>query len=255
MRRLLVYALILTAFGLGVSLTLEQGRKLPILQTVVPSLPLSAPGADSVPGVEPSDSLVENLRENLQDPLTRLFVQLILIIVVARLCGAVTMTIRQPAVIGEMIAGILLGPSLLGWLWPDVFHFVFPASSLGSLRLFSQIGVCLFMFVVGMELDLSQLKQQAQRAVLVSQMSILVPFLMGMVSALFLFSTFAVTPDLRGHERRHGLVHSRFGGGDCESQERCLSRVQYRSCAVICRRDVVLDQTTFAALDGPIITN
>jgi len=194
MRRLLVYALILTAFGLGVSLTLEQGRKLPILQTVVPSLPLSAPGADSVPGVEPSDSLVENLRENLQDPLTRLFVQLILIIVVARLCGAVTMTIRQPAVIGEMIAGILLGPSLLGWLWPDVFHFVFPASSLGSLRLFSQIGVCLFMFVVGMELDLSQLKQQAQRAVLVSQMSILVPFLMGMVSALFLFSTFAVTP-------------------------------------------------------------
>src|ERR1700722_628367 len=120
MRRLLVYALILAAFGLGISLTLKQGRKLPIPQTVVSSLPLSATEAGSVPGVEPSVSLVENLRENLQDPLTRLFVQLILIIVVARLCGALTMTIRQPAVVGEMIAGILLGPSLLGWLWPDV---------------------------------------------------------------------------------------------------------------------------------------
>jgi Kef-type K+ transport system membrane component KefB len=144
-----------------------------------------------MPGVEPSASLVENLRENLQDPLTRLFVQLILIIVVARLCGALTMMVRQPAVVGEMIAGILLGPSLLGWLWPDLFHFVFPAFSLGSLRLFSQIGVCLFMFVVGMELDVSQLKQQARTAVLVSQTSILLPFLLGMVSSLFLFTGFA----------------------------------------------------------------
>jgi Kef-type K+ transport system membrane component KefB len=90
-----------------------------------------------------------------------------------------------------MIAGILLGPSLLGWLWPDIFHFVFPASSLGALTLFSQIGVCLFMFVVGMELDLSELKQQARTAVLVSQVSILFPYLLGLVSALFLFSTLA----------------------------------------------------------------
>jgi Kef-type K+ transport system membrane component KefB len=64
-------------------------------------------------------------------------------------------------------------------------------ASLGSLRLFSQIGVCLFMFVVGMELDMSQLKQQAQTALLVSQASILFPYLLGMLSALFLFSTFA----------------------------------------------------------------
>jgi Kef-type K+ transport system membrane component KefB len=191
MQRLLLYVLILAAFGLGISLTLEQGRKLKVPQSAIPSLASTAAGADSIPGVEPSASLVENLRENLQDPLTRLFVQLILIIVAARLCGALALTIGQPAVVGEMIAGILLGPSLLGWLWPDFFHFVFPASSLGSLRLFSQIGVCLFMFVVGMEVDVKQLKQQARTAVLVSQASILFPFLLGMVSALFLFSTFA----------------------------------------------------------------
>jgi Kef-type K+ transport system membrane component KefB len=191
MRRFVLYSLILTVFGLGIWLTLEHGRTLEVPQTVVPSLRSSAPSADSLPEVGPSASLLQNLRENLQDPLTRLFVQLILIILVARLCGALTMTIRQPAVVGEMIAGILLGPSLLGWLWPGFFHFVFAASSLGSLRLLSQIGVCLFMFVVGMELDVSQLKQQARTAVLVSQTSILLPFLLGMVSSLFLFTRFA----------------------------------------------------------------
>jgi Kef-type K+ transport system membrane component KefB len=99
--------------------------------------------------------------------------------------------IRQPAVIGEMVAGILLGPSLLGWLRPDLFQFIFPSSSLGALRLFSQIGVCLFMFVVGMELDVSHLKQQARTAVLVSQVSILFPYLLGVAVSLFLFSTLA----------------------------------------------------------------
>ena len=68
---------------------------------------------------------------------------------------------------------------------------MFPANSLGSLRLFSQIGVCLFMFVVGMEMEVSHLRQQARTAVLVSQASILFPFLLGMASALFLFPAFA----------------------------------------------------------------
>jgi Kef-type K+ transport system membrane component KefB len=127
----------------------------------------------------------------LQDPLPRLFVQLILIILAARLCGAVAVMVRQPAVVGEIIAGILLGPSLLGWAWPGLFQFVFPANSLGSLRLFSQLGVCLFMFVVGMEMEVSHLWRQARTAVLVSQASILFPFLLGMTCALFLFPTFA----------------------------------------------------------------
>jgi Kef-type K+ transport system membrane component KefB len=110
---------------------------------------------------------------------------------VARLCGALARHAGQPAVIGEMIAGILLGPSLMGLLWPGFFHFVFPASSLGTLRLLSQLGVCLFMFVIGMELELDHLKQQARTAVLVSQVSILFPYSLGVLASLFLFTNLA----------------------------------------------------------------
>src|SRR6185369_8614391 len=147
--------------------------------------------ADAASAGERSSSLTGNLRENVRDPLSRLFIQVILIVLVARCCGALAVKIRQPAVIGEMIAGILLGPSLFGWLWPGAFHFVFPSASLGVLRLLSQLGVCLFMFVVGMELETSLLKQHARTAVLVSQVSILFPYLLGVVSSLFLFSSLA----------------------------------------------------------------
>src|SRR5260221_85845 len=191
MKRFLFYLLVLIAFVSGISLALKQGRKLPAPPSAMSNLQPNVSNPGGIAGVEPCASLLANLRENFQDPLTRLFVQLILIVMVARLCGMLAVRIRQPAVIGEMVAGILLGPSLLGWVWPDLFQFIFPTSSLGALRLFSQIGVCLFMFVVGMELDVSQLKQQARTAALVSQVSILFPYLLGVVVSLFLFSTLA----------------------------------------------------------------
>ncbi|HSY17825.1 MAG TPA: cation:proton antiporter [Candidatus Acidoferrales bacterium] len=189
MKSVLLYLLVLVVFGLGVALTLQQGRQLPTPPSVA-AAPAHVAAGD-LPGVEPSASLLANLHDNLQDPLPRLFLQLIVIILAARLAGALAVKCHQPAVIGEMIAGILLGPSLLGWWSPDVFHFVFPASSLGSLRLFSQLGVCLFMFVVGMELDLTELRQQARTAVLVSQINILFPYLLGVIAALFLYSSLA----------------------------------------------------------------
>ena len=194
MKTVILYLLALLVFGAGIFVTLEQGRKLGApAAPAAPAARVPAPAANpgELPGVEPSSSLLANLHDNLQDPLPRLFLQLIVIILAARLAGALAVKIHQPAVIGEMIAGILLGPSLLGWCSPAAFHFIFPATSLGSLRLFSQIGVCLFMFVVGMELDLTELKQQARTAVLVSQVSILFPYLLGVVAALFLYSSLA----------------------------------------------------------------
>ena len=187
MKKYLFQLLILLVFAAAIFTTLKQGEKLQSgrspagATTIVPA------------GLAPSPSLWNDLCRNLQDPLPRLFMQLILIIGVARLFGVLAGRIGQPAVVGEMIAGIVLGPSLFGVLSPDSFHFIFPESSFGSLRLFSQIGVCLFMFVVGMELDLEQLKERAHTALLVSQASILFPFLLGIISALFLFSGYAGT--------------------------------------------------------------
>src|SRR5438105_3642311 len=170
-----LYLLVLIIFGIGIYETIEHGQSLrPPVATQDPTQPI-APTAPTRSGLEPSASLFANLKENFQDPLSRFFLQLILIVLVARGCGTLIRLVGQPAVIGEMLAGIILGPSLLGWLSPGFFHFVFPASSLGTLRLLSQLGVCLFMFVVGMDLDLGHLKHQARTAVLVSQVSIIFP--------------------------------------------------------------------------------
>jgi Kef-type K+ transport system membrane component KefB len=127
----------------------------------------------------------------LRGPLMRLLLQLLVIIAVARLVGKLFARVGQPSVVGEMSAGILLGPSLFGWLMPGAFAAVFPESSLGSLRLLSQIGVCLFMFTVGMELDVGQLRSRAHTALMVSHVSIVFPYLLGVVLAWFLFSDLA----------------------------------------------------------------
>jgi Kef-type K+ transport system membrane component KefB len=99
--------------------------------------------------------------------------------------------IGQPPVMGEMIAGIVLGPSVLGLFFPQALSFLFPASSLETLRLLSQIGVVLFMFIVGMELDVRHLREKGSAAVMISHASIIVPFLLGAALSLFLYKDLA----------------------------------------------------------------
>ncbi len=120
-----------------------------------------------------------------------LLLQVVLIVGAARGLGALFRKIGQPPVIGEIVAGILLGPSLLGMVAPATQAFLFPAASLGGLRMLSQIGVILFMFVVGIELDVEHLRQKADAAVLVSHASIAVPFFLGTASALLLYRQLA----------------------------------------------------------------
>jgi len=84
-----------------------------------------------------------------------------------------------------------LGPSLLGWLSPQTMTFLFPPTSMTTLGVFSQVGVVLFMFIVGMELDLEHLKERASSAIMVSHASIVVPFLLGSGLALVLYPTLA----------------------------------------------------------------
>ncbi|MVZ67036.1 cation/H(+) antiporter [Sphingobacterium sp. DK4209] len=131
------------------------------------------------------------LIHNLQHPLAILLAQIIVIILFARLFGWLFKKIGQPTVIGEIIAGIILGPSFLGMYFPDFSAALFPTESLGNLQFLSQIGLILFMFVVGMELDLKVLQNKAHDAVVISHASIILPFALGVSLAYFIYGSFA----------------------------------------------------------------
>ncbi|MEI7507878.1 MAG: cation:proton antiporter [Flavobacterium sp.] len=136
------------------------------------------------------DSLVHNLKH----PLAILLLQIITIIIVARSFGWIFRKIGQPSVIGEIIAGIFLGPSVVGMYFPDYSAMLFPKESLGNLQFLSQIGLMLFMYVIGMELDLKVLKNKANDAVVISHASIVIPFALGMGLSYFIYQNTLFTP-------------------------------------------------------------
>lgn len=137
------------------------------------------------------DNFLESFKTNLHHPLALLLAQIVTIILVARLFGWICIKIKQPSVIGEMIAGIVLGPSLLGMYFPEFSAFLFPKESLGNLQFLSQIGLILFMYIVGMELDLSVLRKKAHDAVVISHASIIIPFSLGIGLSYFIYREFA----------------------------------------------------------------
>ncbi|AHM61806.1 sodium/hydrogen exchanger [Flammeovirgaceae bacterium 311] len=141
--------------------------------------------------LSPLQLFSDSFAEALHHPLALLLLQIISILFVARLFGYLFSRIGQPTVIGEIIAGIVLGPSLLGWLLPGVSAFVFPAESLGNLQFLSQVGLILFMFVIGMDLDIKVLRNKAHSAVIISHASIIIPYFLGMALAYFLYTNFA----------------------------------------------------------------
>src|SRR5262245_36625516 len=111
--------------------------------------------------------------------LVTLLLQLVAIVIVTRVAGRMIAWIGQPRVVGEMLAGILLGPSLLGWTAPVVSHSLFPTDSLAYLDLLSQLGLLLFMFLVGLEFNTAAIRDLGRVAVAASVASIVAPFVLG----------------------------------------------------------------------------
>lgn len=107
--------------------------------------------------------------------------------------GTLFVKLKQPAVVGEMVAGIFLGPSIMGALAPGFSEFLFPKNSLNNLQFLSQIGLAFFMFIIGMELDIEKLRKKAHNAVVISHASIVFPYFLGVTAAYFLFEKFAPT--------------------------------------------------------------
>ena len=153
-------------------------------------LPEAPTGLSSPAALDPTSPLTQFV-DNARHPLVRLLVQLLLIVSAARVCAWLAMRLGQPPVIGEIAAGILIGPSVLGALAPSASAALFPVDSLPILQMLSQIGVLLFMFVIGIELDASHIKGRTRTAVAVSHFSIAVPFILGVLLALLIYSAYA----------------------------------------------------------------
>jgi Kef-type K+ transport system membrane component KefB len=109
------------------------------------------------------------------------------VIIVGQVLAKLFAYVGQPPVIGEVIAGILLGPSLLGHVAPEAFAFLLPASVAPYLSVIAQFGVILYMFLVGLELNPELLRHRARATVTISQASILTPFLLASILALYLY--------------------------------------------------------------------
>ncbi|SHG52728.1 transporter, CPA2 family [Flavobacterium fluvii] len=177
----LFYILIIGGFSSLIYAIIINGKKLEEGQNIVSNTKANGHWAD----------FVASMMHNLQSPLSILLVQVITIILVARFFGWVFKKIGQPSVVGEIIAGIVLGPSLLGMFFPEFSGMLFPKESLGNLQFLSQIGLILFMFVIGMELDLKALRNKAHDAVVISHASIIIPFALGMGLAFYIYKSFA----------------------------------------------------------------
>ncbi|MEI6754961.1 MAG: cation:proton antiporter [Paludibacter sp.] len=184
LRTWLFYIVMLALFAVFTYLLFQKGEVFNSLA------PLKVHAVQQGMGLEVFKS---SIFHNLAEPASMLLLQIISILIVSRLFGYLFKKIGQPTVIGEILAGIVLGPSLLGYFYPQAFHFLFAANSLGNLYIISQLGLILFMFTVGMDLNVGVLKQKISQTYVISHASILIPYLLGMTLAYFVYKEFAAS--------------------------------------------------------------
>lgn len=119
------------------------------------------------------------------------FFTLALVILVSRFVGNVFRKFGQPAVMGEVLGGIILGPSCIGLFFPQFTEIVFPPPSVSLLKHIAEIGILFYLFIIGLEIDLPRLSKSAKSAVVISQASIGLPFVLGLVFAGFIYEMYA----------------------------------------------------------------
>jgi Kef-type K+ transport system membrane component KefB len=181
-RYLIYYVLTIGGFSLLMYFIVQRGHMLGHSPLATGTVPQAQTGLNH---------FRELLSVNVTNPVPLLLLQIIIILSFARIFGFICRKIGQPAVIGEIIAGIFLGPSVLGLVAPGISGFIFPHASLAVLQMFSQIGLILFMFIIGMDIDLKLLGNRAPEAFVVSHASIIIPFTLGMLFAYYVYSTLA----------------------------------------------------------------
>lgn len=138
-------------------------------------------------------SILKLVAENEVNVVLLLVIQICVIILFSRALGLLFGKIHQPLVIGEIVAGILLGPSFLGQLFPQLSAQLFPASTIPYLDILAQIGLIFFMFLVGLEFNSDNLRGSGHAAIIVSHVSIIAPFFLGALLALYLYPSLSTS--------------------------------------------------------------
>ena len=175
----------------------EQEHESNIVNSLIENKSTPHPDNAEVPVLSAHDNVLKDkAADNIFSPLGLMLLQIVIILAVAKLFGLLLSRLSQPTMIGEIIAGIFLGPSILGMISPDLFSFLFPLNSMGNLHIISQLGLVLFMFIVGMEFNINRLKSKVISAIIISNASIIVPYFLGIILSFFLFRNFA-SPDVK----------------------------------------------------------
>jgi Kef-type K+ transport system membrane component KefB len=173
---LLVYATILLGAFAAFLLIRSYGEMLRAPAAVAPTRSQTAGGPDAA-----------------GNPIFHVLLAMAAVMVAGRAVGTLFARIRQPPVVGEVVAGILLGPSLLGRIVPAASAYILPPPVAPLLNIVAQLGVTLYMFIIGLELNLDRLRERAHATVLTSHASIVAPFVLGSLLALYLYPRLATS--------------------------------------------------------------
>jgi Kef-type K+ transport system membrane component KefB len=182
---LVFYTLMILVFGILMWFIIRKGEDLRTTNQTAVQMPVPQNLNDGF------NLFVELMLEHVRTPFGLLLLQVIVILLTCRIVGWIFNKLRQPSVIGEIMAGILLGPSILGYFMPEVSGFLFPAESLSNINILSQFGLILFMYTIGMELDLGEVKKKFRTSLLISHTSMIIPFTLGVLVAYFIYDRYA----------------------------------------------------------------
>jgi Kef-type K+ transport system membrane component KefB len=158
-------------------------------------------GSDQVTGKfvealpEPGASAKKPVKRSGEETFGRLMLAIAAVLLAARLVGSIIARLSQPRVMGEVLAGILLGPTLLGAVWPEAKDYLFPPDIVPLLSGAAQIGLAFYLFLVGMELDPRVLRERIGQAAFISNTSVAFPMALGFLVAIPIYKL--LSPDVR----------------------------------------------------------
>ncbi len=162
------------------------GRTIPIAR--------STPAAASPTAAAEPEHLSATKQRTAENTVVAFFIAVVIVMLFARLCGSLMPRIRQPRVMGEVLAGILLGPTLFGALAPHLQSQIFASDIVPYIGVAANLGLVFYMFLIGLEVDLGQLRGRARMTLAVSNTALLVPLMLGLLAALPLYTLLA--PDI-----------------------------------------------------------